>query len=175
MQFLALVAAALASTVSACVAGEGGATCVTSGGAWLYMISPYSNSTLTAGGQINIVWDKCGSDPAFDAANITFEIADASNPNNVQSVNGGQLSQPAAVSGLAATYTIPANFPAGNKYTIKSSYRDAKLGGWRNCFGNTFAIASSTPVNTAPATTTKSSGAVAGVAAAAAAAVVLAL
>ncbi|KAI9343225.1 hypothetical protein BDR26DRAFT_1006464 [Obelidium mucronatum] len=165
-----------AASVFACAPGEGGPTCITSGGSWLYMISPYAGATLAAGQPFEISWDVCGQDPTFLKSTISFEIADASIPTNVQSISAGQLTfaQPPVVSSLKTTATVPSGLTAGTKYTIKSSYSDALSNKWVFCFGNTFTVSGGTgSVANATVIATKKSGADR-VSAAAAAAVAIA-
>ncbi|KAJ3067613.1 hypothetical protein HDU98_009190 [Podochytrium sp. JEL0797] len=132
----------LASSALACLSpSEAGATCLTSGGSWLYMIAPFQDATLTVGQPFNIQWDSCGADLAFQNATLSFEIADATKSNNIQSIPNGQLtfSGPVTASMLQATAIVP-NIPAGAKYAIKSSYHDVAGNKWDNCFGNTFSV-----------------------------------
>ncbi|KAJ3025997.1 UNVERIFIED_CONTAM: hypothetical protein HDU68_006369 [Siphonaria sp. JEL0065] len=157
MQFSTIAAVALSViSVSACAPGEGGATCLTSGGSWLYTISPFSGAVLVPDQPFDITWDACGNDFAFLNANITFEIADATNPNNVQSISAGQLTfktQP-NVTNLKATATVPTGLLPGKNYTIKSSYHDIAANKWTNCFGNTFFVGSKTAATVSNATVT---------------------
>ncbi|KAJ3007500.1 UNVERIFIED_CONTAM: hypothetical protein HDU68_003476 [Siphonaria sp. JEL0065] len=143
MQFSTIAAVALSAlSVSACAPGEAGATCMTSGGSWLYMISPFANAAIVAGQPFDITWDVCGPDATFLKSDISFEIADATNPNNVLSIAAGQLTfktQP-NVANLKATTNTPTTLVAGTKYTIKSSYHDVAVNQWKSCFGNTFTV-----------------------------------
>ncbi|KAJ3006744.1 UNVERIFIED_CONTAM: hypothetical protein HDU68_003915 [Siphonaria sp. JEL0065] len=175
MQFSTIAAIALSAlSVSACVAGEGGATCLTSGGSWLYMISPFDKAAIVAGQPFDITWDVCGPDATFLKSDISFEIADATNPNNVQSITAGQLTfktQP-NVANLKATANAPTTLVAGTKYTIKSSYHDVAANQWKSCFGNTFFITGGAPAGNSSATvvpTTKSGAETISIVAAAAA------
>ncbi|KAJ3006743.1 UNVERIFIED_CONTAM: hypothetical protein HDU68_003914 [Siphonaria sp. JEL0065] len=178
MAYKLVAALALATLATADCSASAGGTCVTSGGSWLQIISPFAGSTATVGQDITVTWGVCGTDPSFLYGNVTFEIADASNSNNVQSISGGQfISTP--VSAGTATAKVPA-LPNSAKYTIKSSYHDNAANKWISCFGNTFAITGGVaPAGNSSATvvpTTKSSGfvAAAGAAGVAAAAILLA-
>ncbi|KAI9343224.1 hypothetical protein BDR26DRAFT_858747 [Obelidium mucronatum] len=109
-----------------CTPGEAGASCMTSGGSWLTIISPFANSNAVVGQDLTVTWGVCGNDPSFLYGNVTFEIADATNPNNVQTISGGQIISSTPVSVGTVTVKVPLTLAATatGKYTIKSSYRD---------------------------------------------------
>ncbi|KAJ3119988.1 hypothetical protein HK100_000074 [Physocladia obscura] len=160
MQFKTLVVAALASVASACSSSsEAGSTCLTSGGAWLYIVSPFVNQSYTAGGQINLEWDVCGSDAAFSNATVSFSLVDATNSNDAADIANGDLvfSTPVKWSAGQATGTIPSGI-SGSKISVKSNYRDAAVSKWDYCFGNTFVVVSDSTSPTTNSSTASSSG-----------------
>ncbi|KAJ3119692.1 hypothetical protein HK100_000191 [Physocladia obscura] len=143
MQFKTFVAVAFASLASACTTeSEAGSTCVTSGGAWLYILSPYANTTYDAGSTINLQWDFCGTDAAFSNATVIFSLVDASNPNDAVDISNGGISfaTPSTWGSGQATGTIPAGV-SGSKISVKSTYHDSTK--FDFCFGNVFTIVSS--------------------------------
>ncbi|KAJ3347401.1 hypothetical protein HDU83_002106 [Entophlyctis luteolus] len=138
--FTAAVLATLSTFVRADCSSTPGSTCVTSGGSWLVISSPYANSSYRSGGSLNVIWDVCGSDATFKASTITLDVADATDASNVQVVSGGTLSSSAKVSDGQLATALPTAVPSGSKYTVRSSYHDATSGKWIYCFGNTFAV-----------------------------------
>ncbi|KAJ3084915.1 hypothetical protein HK100_009228 [Physocladia obscura] len=144
-----------------CTASPGG-TCVTSGGGWLSIISPFTNATFTSGGSIltgglwtqGLTWNVCGSDATFNAAE------DASDIGNIVSIPDGALGQAVANAGQL-TSTVPTGIPNSKTYAIKSSYFDTNSK-WVYCFGNLFAVtgeATASATGSAPAATTSASAA----------------
>ncbi|KAJ3277592.1 hypothetical protein HDU79_002369, partial [Rhizoclosmatium sp. JEL0117] len=134
--------------------------CTTASGAYISIIAPAANDIYTVGQKMTILWAIVGNpDPDFNAATIGFEIANAADPNNVQSVPGGALSFSPSnplVSDISATATVP-SIQSGNLYTLKSIYKDGSA--IKSCFSPTFKIVNNgSPVVTA---NSGSSGAVA--------------
>ncbi|KAJ3006742.1 UNVERIFIED_CONTAM: hypothetical protein HDU68_003913, partial [Siphonaria sp. JEL0065] len=112
--------------------------CTTSSGAAISIIDPQANSIISIGQPLKITWSVVGTpDASFNAAAITFEIANAANPSNVVAVSGGTLSfaQSPHVSDLSASTTVP-RIANGNLYTIRSTFKDGSVN--RYCFSPTF-------------------------------------
>ncbi|KAJ3241120.1 hypothetical protein HDU81_001906 [Chytriomyces hyalinus] len=139
--FAALATLAV-SSVSAQCTGNPGATCLTSGGSWLSIINPSQGSSYQAGQDLIITWDACGTDDAFKSSTIQFALVDAKNPNNIADLAGGigALAGTPKVTDGQFKVKIPDTIPAGEKYSLKSIYRDVAATKWVNCFGVTFAI-----------------------------------
>ncbi|KAI8610360.1 hypothetical protein BC830DRAFT_1146205 [Chytriomyces sp. MP71] len=149
---VATTAGTAASATSAAVAGvptsaATGAGAVWSGckmasGAYLSIVTPYTGSSFAPGDKLDISWQMLGTqDPAFATLQVSFEIDDASNPNNAVAVPNGKLSfatQPLA-GDLKASAVVPASIPNGKAYTVKSIITDGALGP-KECFSPQFAI-----------------------------------
>ncbi|KAI8832458.1 hypothetical protein BJ741DRAFT_614586 [Chytriomyces cf. hyalinus JEL632] len=145
--FVALAAVAVSSASAQC-SGNPGATCMTSGGSWLSIINPGQGSSYQAGQDLMITWDACGNDDAFKSATIQFIVVDAKNPNNIADLAGGigALAGSPKVTDGQFKVKIPDTIPAGEKYALKSVYRDVAATKWVNCFGVTFGISNSAAV-----------------------------
>ncbi|KAJ3246655.1 hypothetical protein HDU78_003749 [Chytriomyces hyalinus] len=145
--FAAIAAFAVSSATAQC-SGNPGATCMTSGGSWLSIINPGQGSSYQAGQDLMITWDACGNDDAFKSSTIQFIVVDAKNPNNIADLAGGigALAGSPKVTDGQFKVKIPDTIPAGEKYALKSVYRDAAATKWVNCFGVTFAISNSAAV-----------------------------
>ncbi|KAJ3264605.1 hypothetical protein HDU77_007962 [Chytriomyces hyalinus] len=145
--FVALVTLAVSSASAQCT-GNPGATCLTSGGSWLSIINPSQGSSFQAGQDLVITWDACGTDDAFKSSTIQFALVDAKNPNNIADLAGGigALAGTPKVTDGQFKVKIPETIPAGEKYSLKSIYRDVAATKWVNCFGVTFAISNSAAV-----------------------------
>ncbi|KAJ3025999.1 UNVERIFIED_CONTAM: hypothetical protein HDU68_006371 [Siphonaria sp. JEL0065] len=116
-------AAAVATTT---VASSGFTVSTTASGASLSIIQPLTASIFQVGQQLSITWSLTGAaDVNFNKANITFEIADGTNPNNVVTAPNGALTfaKPPIVGDLVAVTTIP-NIPSGKAYTVKAIFKD---------------------------------------------------
>ncbi|KAJ3285512.1 hypothetical protein HDU79_007273, partial [Rhizoclosmatium sp. JEL0117] len=74
---------------------------------------------------------------AFLNATTAFEIADCSNPQNVQSLANGALSTTAKFADLTATVTVPA-LAKGSSYCIKAAYKDKTQ--WVYWYSPTFSV-----------------------------------
>ncbi|ORY35268.1 hypothetical protein BCR33DRAFT_506290 [Rhizoclosmatium globosum] len=98
--------------------------------------------------ELTITWSLNGpQNTDFNKGNITFEIGDGSNPNNVLPVTNGALTFAKApiVGDLTAITTIPA-VANGKNYTIKATFRDAAAGKFLNWFSPNFAVQGSSVV-----------------------------
>ncbi|KAJ3224602.1 hypothetical protein HDU81_008451 [Chytriomyces hyalinus] len=148
---VALISVAVSSVTAQCT-GNPGATCMTSGGSWLSIINPGQGSSYQAGQDLMITWDACGNDDAFKSSTIQFIVVDAKNPNNIADLAGGigALAGSPKVTDGQFKVKIPETIPAGEKYALKSVYRDAAATKWVNCFGVTFAIANSAAAAAVP-------------------------
>ncbi|KAI8837702.1 hypothetical protein BJ741DRAFT_648471 [Chytriomyces cf. hyalinus JEL632] len=157
--------------------------CIMSSGAYISITHPLTASTINGGDDFEIRWTIAGTlDPSFAAREVTFEIDDASTPNNaVKAPSGDLIGANVTVGSLRATYKMPGGVPTGRTYTIKSLVQD---GGWvKLCFSPLFAVqarpgvvdpvvstaakssstaASSVPVATAAPTTTTTTAAKSG-------------
>ncbi|KAJ3058282.1 hypothetical protein HDU99_006883, partial [Rhizoclosmatium hyalinum] len=90
-------------------------------GTGISIIQPLTGSVFQVGQQLTITWSLNGpQNTDFNKGNITFEIGDGSNPNNVLPVTNGALTFAKApiVGDLTAITTIPA-VANGKNYTIK--------------------------------------------------------
>ncbi|KAI9343210.1 hypothetical protein BDR26DRAFT_858724 [Obelidium mucronatum] len=127
------VSAAATTTTTAPPTANGGSSAAgagtvstTSSGASLSIIQPLTASIFQVGQQLQITWSLTGaSDVNFNKANITFEINDGTNPNNVVTAPNGALTfakQP-IVGDLLAVTTVP-NIPDGKAYTVKATFKD---------------------------------------------------
>ncbi|KAJ3074567.1 hypothetical protein HDU98_010930 [Podochytrium sp. JEL0797] len=98
----------------------------TSGGSFISIIQPLTNSSFQVGQSMQITWSVGGTASSeFEAAPLTFTIDNASNPNNVVTAPNGALTftkQP-VVGDLMATVNVP-NVAAGIAYTVKATYKD---------------------------------------------------
>ncbi|KAJ3224747.1 hypothetical protein HDU81_008365 [Chytriomyces hyalinus] len=116
------------------------AGCIMSSGAYISITHPLTASTINGGDDFEIRWTIAGTpDPSFAAREVTFEIDDASTPNNaIKAPSGDLVGANVTVGSLRATYRMPAGVPSGKTYTIKSLVQD---GGWvKLCFSPLFAV-----------------------------------
>ncbi|KAJ3263651.1 hypothetical protein HDU77_010298 [Chytriomyces hyalinus] len=116
------------------------AGCIMSSGAYISITHPLTGSTINGGDDFEIRWTIAGTpDPSFAARTVTFEIDDASTPDNaVKAPSGDLIGANVTVGSLRATYKMPAGVPTGKTYTVKSLVQD---GGWvKLCFSPLFAV-----------------------------------
>ncbi|KAJ3068884.1 hypothetical protein HDU98_008024 [Podochytrium sp. JEL0797] len=99
---------------------------LTSFGSGISIISPLTGSTYRVGQMMQITWSLTGNpNDAFNKANISFEINEVVDENNVFLAPNGALSfkvQP-VVGDLTAETSVP-NITSGKKFTVKGVYKD---------------------------------------------------
>ncbi|KAI8834422.1 hypothetical protein BJ741DRAFT_609951 [Chytriomyces cf. hyalinus JEL632] len=115
--------------------------CIMTSGAYLIITHPLTGSAFSVADPMVIQWSLGGvPDPAFSTLSVSFEVADASNQNNVVKANNGDLSLASTlkVGDLKAETVVP-NVVSGKNYTLRSVITDPS--GVKNCFSPQFSVA----------------------------------
>ncbi|KAJ3071676.1 hypothetical protein HDU98_004965 [Podochytrium sp. JEL0797] len=98
---------------------------VTSGGSSISIIQPLTGAVLQVGQQLQITWALTGVlSSVFNNATLTFEIDNASNPNNVAVVAPLTFAKAPLVGDLMASAQIPSTIAPGSAYSVRASYKD---------------------------------------------------
>ncbi|KAJ3225241.1 hypothetical protein HDU81_008051 [Chytriomyces hyalinus] len=115
--------------------------CIMTSGAYLIITHPLTGSAFSVADPMVIQWSLGGvPDPVFSTLSVSFEVADASNQNNVVKANNGDLNLPSTlkVGDLKAETVVP-NVASGKNYTLRSVITDPS--GVKNCFSPQFSVA----------------------------------
>ncbi|KAI9343208.1 hypothetical protein BDR26DRAFT_858720 [Obelidium mucronatum] len=128
-------------------------TAKTSSGITIEIYAPDATSVLKPGDSLNIQWRLDGPfDPTFITANMTFEINDATNNNNVILAPNGTLTftaQPLTSDSSAKT-TVPV-IPFGKSYTVRAIAKDPSTGKTLSWFSPKFQINGAAAAQSPPA------------------------